>query len=51
LPHVFECTYIRNDYVKDKLENLEPLPTILDMKNIKDKPDFYFDYYPFCNRQ
>jgi len=51
LPHVFECTYIRNDYVKDKLENLEPLPTELDMKNIKDKPDFYFDYYPFCNRK
>jgi hypothetical protein len=49
LPHVFECTYIRNDYVKKKIKNIEPLPTKLDMKNIKDKTDFNFDYYPFCN--
>lgn len=49
LPHVFECTYIRNDYVKEKVKNTEPLPTNLDMKNIKNKPDFYIDYYPFCN--
>ena len=49
LPHVFECTYIRNDYIIEKIKNIEPLPTKLDMKNIKDKPDFYFNYYPFCN--
>ena len=51
LPHVFECTYIRNDFIKEeeKIKNNEILPTRLDMKNIKDKPDFYIDYYPFCN--
>ena len=49
MPHVFECTYIRNDYIKEKIKNIETLPTKLDMKNIEDKTDFYFDYYPFCN--
>ena len=49
LPHVFECTYIRNDYVKEKIKNIEPLPTNIDMQNVLDKSDFYFDYYPFCN--
>ena len=52
LPHVFECTYIRNDFMKeqDKIKNIIPLPTSLDMKNIINKQDFYIDYYPFCNK-
>lgn len=49
LPHVFECTYIRNDYIKNKFKNTLPLPTTLDMKNILNKEDFYIDYYPFCS--
>ena len=51
LPHVFECTYIRNDFIKNKakVKNTEPLPTSIDMKNIVNKDDFYIDYYPFCN--
>ena len=52
LPHVFECTYIRNDFIKNtaKVKNTEPLPTSIDMKNIVNKDDFYIDYYPFCIR-
>jgi len=49
-PHVFECTFIRNDYVKEKILNDEPFPTPLDMKNVTYLPDFYFDHYPFCNK-
>lgn len=50
LPHVFECTYIRNDFITEKNKNISILPTNLDMKNIINKPDFYIDYYPFCNK-
>jgi hypothetical protein len=50
VPHVFECTFIRNDYVKEKVLNDEPFPTPLDMKNIVYLPDLYFDHYPFCNK-
>lgn len=49
LPHVFELTYIRNDFVSEKIKNTEPLPTPLDMKNIADKPDYSFTSYPYVN--
>jgi hypothetical protein len=49
-PHVFECTFIRNDFINEKVLNDEPFPTSLDMKNITYLPDLYFDYYPFCNK-
>ena len=49
-PHVFECTFIRNDYVKERILNDEPFPTALDMQNSIYLPDFYFDHYPFCNK-
>ena len=50
VPHVFECTYIRNDYyITEKIKNNIPLPMNIDMKNIHCKEDFYINYYPFCN--
>jgi hypothetical protein len=50
VPHVFECTYIRNDYYNiEKVKNIIPLPMYIDMKNIPQKEDFYINYYPFCN--
>jgi hypothetical protein len=49
LPHVFELTYIRNDFVTERIKNKEPLPTSIDMKNICDKPDYSFNCYPYCN--
>lgn len=49
-PHVFECTFIRNDFITDKVLNDEPFPTSLDMKNVTHLPDFSFDHYPFCNK-
>jgi hypothetical protein len=50
LPHVFECTFIRNDFIKEKVLNDEPFPTALDMKNVINMPDYVFDHYPFCNK-
>ena len=52
VPHVFECTYIRNDYyITEKIVNTIPLPISIDMKNIPEKEDFYINYYPFCNQR
>jgi hypothetical protein len=47
IPHVFELTYIRNDFVKEKIRNDETLPTNLDMKNIPQKPDYNLSGFPY----
>jgi len=47
LPDVFESTYIRNDYVSEKVKNDVPLPTALDMPNIPDKPDIHLSGFPY----
>jgi hypothetical protein len=49
LPNVFECTFIRNDFVTVKTPNKTPLPLSIDMKNIANKPDYSINYYPFVN--
>ena len=49
LPNVFECTFIRNDFVTEKILNTTPLPKSIDMKNIPHKPDYSINYYPFVN--
>ena len=50
LPGVFECTFVNKKYIDEPLSlNKEPLPTKLDMPNVEDKTDFYFDYKPFVN--
>lgn len=47
VPHVFELTFIRNDYVSDRRLNTEPFPTRLDMKNMPDRPEYYFAGFPY----
>jgi hypothetical protein len=47
LPHVFELTYIRNDFITEKIMNTEPLPTKLDMKNDISSPDYFLNGYPY----
>jgi len=49
LPNVFECTFVRNDFVTSKVVNKTPLPLSIDMKNINSKPDYFINYYPFVN--
>jgi len=47
LPNVFECTFIRNEYVHEKIPNKEPLPFDIDMPNIPHLPIVNFTEYPF----
>jgi glycosyltransferase involved in cell wall biosynthesis len=49
LPNVFECTYIRNDYVEERVHNTQPLPFSIDMPNLPDKPVVPFTGYPFVS--
>ena len=50
LPHVFELTYIRNDFVTKKMKNTEPLPTILDMRNVVDIDDYILEGFPYSTQ-
>jgi hypothetical protein len=47
VPHVFELTLIRNDYVAQRRLNPEPFPTRIDRKNKPDKPEYYFAGFPY----
>jgi len=47
LPHVFELTFIRNDYVFEKKRNETSLPTNIDMPNIDYKPDYVLTGFPY----
>jgi hypothetical protein len=47
VPHVCELTFIRNDYVAQRRLNTESFPTKIDMKNITDKPEYYFAGFPY----
>jgi len=49
LPTVFELTYIRNDFVSEKILNTESFPQSIDMRNIDYKPEFTFNMFPYCN--
>jgi glycosyltransferase involved in cell wall biosynthesis len=49
LPNVFECTYIRNDYVEERVHNTQPLPFSIDMPNLPDIPVVPFIGYPFVS--
>jgi len=47
LPNVFECTYIRNDFITEKILNDIPFPTNLDYPNIRDKPQYVLKGFPY----
>ena len=47
IPHVFELTYIRNDFINEKIQNDKQLPTELDMKNIINKEDYILKGFPY----
>ena len=47
VPHVFELTYIRNEFVDTRIKNTLPLPTSLDMKNIVGNPDYILSGFPY----
>lgn len=48
VPHVFELTYIRNDFVVGRrIKNCKPLPTELDAPNVVDKPEHSLSGFPY----
>jgi hypothetical protein len=47
LPYVFECTYIRNDFVPNKIENDIPFPTNLDYPNRIGNPEHILKGFPY----
>jgi hypothetical protein len=49
-PAFFEATYIRNDLIKDKKKNTNPLPTEYDRDNLKNFPKIEINYEPLVTR-
>jgi hypothetical protein len=49
IPNVFECTFIRNDFIKDKVKNVKPVPTPLDRPNLPGYKEINLNYWPFVN--
>jgi len=47
LPHVFELTFIRNDFVEEKVRNTTSLPTDIDRPNGPERPDYVLQGYPY----
>ena len=47
VPNVFELTYIRNEFITNKIRNTKTLPTNLDMPNKKNLPEYFFKGYPY----
>jgi hypothetical protein len=47
LPNVFECTFIRNEFVGNREWNDTPFPTLLDSPNIPSKPDLQLEGWPY----
>jgi len=47
LPNVMECTYIRNDYVPERIPSTQPIPIDLDMPNVMECPVMHYSGYPF----
>lgn len=47
IPHVFELTYIRNDFITEKIQNDKSLPTEFDMKNKIENPDYTLYGFPY----
>ena len=49
MPNVFECTFVRNDFVDTKQPNMDLIPQSIDMPNIPSQPIILFDHYPFVS--
>lgn len=49
VPNVFECTFIRKDYIQEKIVNKKPVPTGIDMPNIPNNPEYNLSYWPFMS--
>ena len=52
VPEIFECTYLNKKYFcKDPELNTDPIPSVLDMKNLLHKDEIVINYPPFVHIQ
>lgn len=50
IPNVFECTYINKKFVNQPyILNRNPIPSDIDMRNVKEHTDVIINYPPFVN--
>jgi hypothetical protein len=49
LPNVYECTYIRNDFIPYKIKNDVPFPTKLDWPNGETLPQYVLKGFPYSS--
>lgn len=47
IPNVFECTYIRNDFVTEKIPNKDPIPSPIDVRNHSWYPEIVLRGWPY----
>jgi hypothetical protein len=48
VPKLFECTYLHKKYfTAPPTLNNKPIPSAIDMQNVKSKPDIYINHPPF----
>ena len=47
IPNVFECTFVRNEFVPHKTPNTDPIPSPMDRRNLSDRPDIVLVGWPF----
>jgi hypothetical protein len=52
VPNFFECTYLNKSYFcKNPELNKDPIPSVLDMKNVLDRDDIIINYPPFVHTE
>jgi hypothetical protein len=50
MPNIFECTYLHKKYfVNEPKLNTDPVPSEIDMQNIKEKKEIILNHPPFVN--
>lgn len=47
MPNVFECTFVRNDFIAEHVLSDEPVPSSIDMRNIRHMPELSLSGYPW----
>ncbi len=49
LPFVYELTFVRNDFVNERIKNMASLPIVLDRQNSPLFPDWSLNSWPYCS--
>lgn len=47
VPNVFECTFVRNDLIPEKIPNKDPIPSNIDVRNHSYYPEITLQGWPY----